>query len=123
MLLDQQHPEIAPLGQCGDGLFDLVHHRGLDAFGGLVEDQAFRCRDERAGDRELLTLAAGEQPGATSQQFLECREQVQLFVDECLAVFTAVGDHLEILGGGELAEGLLTLGHIGDTTRDAGARA
>ena len=34
----------------------------LDAFGRLVEDEEFRLRHQRAGDGELLLLAAGEIP-------------------------------------------------------------
>ena len=41
-------------------LRDVLDDRGLDAFGRLVEQQHLRVGDQRAGDRELLLLAAGE---------------------------------------------------------------
>ena len=58
VLLDEEHPEVTAIGQRGDGFFDLVDDRRLDTFGRLVEYQALRRGDQRAGDGELLTLPA-----------------------------------------------------------------
>src|SRR2546430_2143760 len=39
VLLDQQYRHLAAAGQAQDGPFDLGDNGGLDAFGGLVEQQ------------------------------------------------------------------------------------
>jgi hypothetical protein len=49
----QLHPHTA------QGIFDLLHDIGLDAFGGLVQEQEFWLPGQRAADGELLLLAAG----------------------------------------------------------------
>ena len=63
VLLHEEHGEPAAAGQREDRLLDLGDDRRLDALGRLVEQQQPRPGDQRAGDRELLALAAGEQPG------------------------------------------------------------
>ncbi len=42
---------------------------------GLVEEQHVRPRDQRARDRELLLLAAGEQPGLAAGELRDDREE------------------------------------------------
>ena len=49
----------------------------LDAFGRLVEDQQLRPGGERARDRELLLLAAGEVAAAAVDHLLQHREQLE----------------------------------------------
>src|SRR5215208_5028734 len=71
VLLDEQNTEVAALRQLGDRCPDLGHHRRLDTFGGLVEDQALGRRDQGPRDRQLLPLAARQQAGPPRQQFLE----------------------------------------------------
>ena len=51
---------VAAPRQVADHALDILDDRGLDAFGRLVEDQQARPRHQRAGDRQLLLLAAGE---------------------------------------------------------------
>src|SRR5205085_818207 len=43
----------------------------------LVEEQELRARHERAGDRELLLLAAGERGGRQPQALAEDREELE----------------------------------------------
>jgi hypothetical protein len=85
VLLDEQHTEVASPGQLGDHRLDLADHRRLDTVGRLVENQAGGAGDERAGDGQLLTLAARQQTGAPRQQLLERREQVELLIDVCVS--------------------------------------
>ncbi len=48
---------------------------GIEAGGGLVEDQEGRLADERAGDRDALALAAGEvRPSLAEQRVVPRRE-------------------------------------------------
>src|SRR5258706_8987902 len=60
VLLDQQDRHVAAGRERADRALDVLDDRGLDAFGGLVEDQQLRSHRERAADRELLLLAAGK---------------------------------------------------------------
>ena len=43
-----------------DDVLDLFDHRRLQSLGRLVEEQQLRLLHERAGDRQLLLLAAGQ---------------------------------------------------------------
>ena len=122
VLFDQQHTEVAALGQRGDRGLDLGDHRRLDAFGRLVEDQAPGGGDQRACDRQLLALSSRQQARPPREKFLQRREQVELLIDELLAVLAAVGDDLKVLGRRQLAERLLPLRHVGEAARHACAR-
>src|SRR3712207_8030435 len=74
-LLDQQ--DRHPAAQSRDHLFDLFDDRRLDALGRLVEEQEAGPTEERAGDGELLLLAAARSEEHTSElqsrQYLVCR--------------------------------------------------
>ena len=75
ILLDQQDGHVALLAKIVDGAADVLDDRGLDAFGRLVENQQARAHDQRAADRELLLLAAGEIAAAPPQHRFQHREQ------------------------------------------------
>ena len=66
------------LGQLHDRLLDLGDDRGLDALGRFVEDEQLRLGDQGPGDRELLTLAAGEQTGLAGGELLQRGEAREL---------------------------------------------
>ena len=85
VLFDQQHRHPAPRREIQDGLLDLGHHGRLDALGRLVQDQQLRLGDQRPGDRELLTLPAGQQTRLAAQQGLQRREHLQRLADQLLA--------------------------------------
>ena len=53
---------------------DLLDDRGLDALGGLVEQQQIGVADQRAPDRELLLLAAAHGAGTLAPALGEDRE-------------------------------------------------
>ena len=61
VLLDEQHRRAAA-PDLRDRLEHLVDEDGREAERRLVEEQQPRLGDERAGDRELLLLAAGQRP-------------------------------------------------------------
>jgi len=81
VLLDQQDRQVTALGQLGDDALDLGDDVGLDALGRLVEDQDARLGQECPRNRQLLALAARQQPGSASQQVLECRERTEHLVN------------------------------------------
>ena len=56
--LDQQNRPVAPVAQQAADALDLLDDRGLDALGGLVEDEALGRHDQRPGNGELLLIAA-----------------------------------------------------------------
>src|SRR6185369_2794478 len=60
VLLDEQDRELAGFRERADRALDVLDDRRLDAFGGLVEDEKPWSHRERASDRELLLLAAGQ---------------------------------------------------------------
>src|SRR6185437_13667404 len=125
MLLDQQDRQSLAGGQRQDGLFDLGYHRGLDAFGRLIQDQDPRLGDQRSGDGQLLALATGKESGPARQQCPERGEQIQHLGDQLFAVSPGIRHQLKVLRGGELREALLSLGHVPDATLDplVGTRA
>ena len=67
ILLDQHDRHLPQPAQIGDGAADVLDDRGLDAFGRLVEQQQLRPHDQRAADRQLLLLAAGQIAAAPAQ--------------------------------------------------------
>ena len=74
LLLDQQHRDARVPIEPQDDVADLVHDVRLNAFGRLVQDQQLRLEHERAADRELLLLSAGEIAAAPAEHLLQDRE-------------------------------------------------
>src|SRR5690606_13532868 len=116
-LLHQQDGHVAAGGELANHCADLLDHRGLDAFGGLVEDQQARAAGQGAADSQLLLLAAGEVAAAAVLHFLEHREQL---VDELgyflgLAGAEARQPHQQVFLHGQSREDFAALGHVGDT--------
>ena len=58
VLLTQQDGHGAAVGQQADDAADVLDDAGLDAFGGLVQDQQAWAGGQGAGDGQLLLLAA-----------------------------------------------------------------
>src|SRR5712671_7086608 len=74
VLLDEQDRHVAARRERADGALDVLDDRGLDPLGGLVEDQELGLDRQRAPDRELLLLAAGEVSAAALLHRIENRE-------------------------------------------------
>ena len=77
VLLDQQDRHLAGRGERADGALDLLDDRGLDALGGLVEDQQARLHRQRAADGELLLLPAREVAAAPAEHLPQHREHLE----------------------------------------------
>src|SRR4051812_533524 len=75
ILFDQHDGDVAEIAQIRDGSADVLDDRGLDALGRLVEQQQLWPHHQRAPDRELLLLAAGEIAAAPAEHGLQHREQ------------------------------------------------
>ena len=75
ILFDQHDRDVAEAAQIGDRAPDVLDDRGLDALGRLVQQQQFRPHHQRAPDRELLLLAAGQIAAAPAQHRLQHRKQ------------------------------------------------
>src|SRR5437588_6365462 len=80
ILFDQHDRQIAEAAQIGNRAADILDDRGLDAFGRLVEQQQFRPHHQRAADRQLLLLAAGEIAAAPAQHRIQHRKQREYVV-------------------------------------------
>jgi hypothetical protein len=63
MLLDHEERHAALPAQMDERSADVLEDRGLHALGRLVEDEELRLRHQRAGDGELLLLAAAKIAG------------------------------------------------------------
>ena len=64
---------------------DVLDDRRLDALGRLVENEELGTRHQRAADRQLLLLAAGEIAAAPPEHVVENRKQAEdLVVDDPL---------------------------------------
>src|SRR5262245_53755957 len=57
------------------GTSPISDHVGLDALGGLVEDEDLGVQDQGAGDGQLLLLAAREIAAAAAKHLLEDGEE------------------------------------------------
>src|ERR1700751_3854631 len=87
ILLNQDDRDVAEIAQIGDRATDVLDDRGLDAFGGLVEQQQFRTHHQRATDGELLLLAAGEVATAPPQHRLQHWKQREHVIRD-VAIFS-----------------------------------
>src|SRR6266576_6080612 len=94
VLLDKEDADFAFGFDFQNGFANQVNDVRLDAFGRLVEDEDFRIGQERAGDGELLLLAAAEDAAFALKHFFEHRKQRQRAIN--LAVrLGAVNDEAE----------------------------
>src|SRR5258705_12148812 len=120
ILLDQHGCDLAEVAQIRDGAADGLDDRGLDAFSRLVKEERARPHHQRAADRELLLLAAGEVTAAPAEHAVEHREEREHVVrDGAVLALERCEAGLEILLDREQRKNLATLRHIGD----AAARA
>jgi hypothetical protein len=105
-------------------MLDLFDDRGLDAFGGLIQQQQRGLAGQRPADRQLLLFAAGEQAGLAGADLGEFGKQVEnMLGDTGLAEAFAPGERGEtdrqIFHDREMRKDMTALRH----KSDAGARA
>src|SRR4051794_38481144 len=122
LLLDQQERESLLAVQADQDVTYLAHDVRLDTLGRLVQNQELGTERERASDRELLLLAAGQIAAAAVQHALEHGEELEHAFGELLA--PAARDHaeLEVFTDGELRKDLATLRHVTDAAPRAHLR-
>ena len=113
ILLDDEDRHLALAAQMHKRAADVLDDRRLDALGRLVEDKEFGLRHQRAGDGELLLLAARKVAAAASQHVVEHgKERKDLVVDRPLGSRPRrVAGH-EIFAHGEQRENLAALRDI-----------
>src|SRR5215813_9063628 len=90
---------------------------GLNAFGWFVENQQFWLEHERAADRELLLLTAGEIATTASQHLLEHGKQLKDSFRNCsdaVSVFADTNTDTQILFNGQMRKDLPTLWYVRD---------
>ena len=118
VLLHQQHADAGGLDDAAHGPLDVQNHRGLDAFGGLIEQEQLGLAQQRPGDRQLLLLTAGEVAAAAAEELLQDREQLENDrIDVTVAGQAArQGLHAEqqVFAHRELGNDLPALGHVAD---------
>src|SRR5437016_5505679 len=119
VLLDQQDRHLASRGEGADRALDVLDDGGLDALGGLVEDEELRLHRERAPDGELLLLAARKVAAAPAQHLAEDRKELEHARRYLGAARAGREAHAQVLLDGEAREDLAALGHVAY----AGARA
>jgi hypothetical protein len=111
VLLDDQDRAAALAGVVADHGQQALDDDRREAEAELVEQQQARAAHERAGDREHLLLAAGEQPHWAVAQLAEGREVlVGLLGVQPLAAVTEA----EVLGHGQPEEQATALGDVGE---------
>ena len=77
VLLDEEHADAVCVRRATDRLEQSAHHERCEAQRQLVDEEQPRSRGQGPRQREHLLLAAGPQPGATSEERAELREQVE----------------------------------------------
>ena len=115
-LLDEEHGEPR-LADLAERLEDDVDDLRSEAERRLVEQENVGLRDERARDRKLLLLAAGERAGVATAEFLEDREElVRLLERVAVRALAACGEaEPEVLHHRQLTEDAASLGHERDS--------
>src|SRR5262249_62173493 len=98
---------------------NLLHDRGLNTLGRLVEQQQLRVGDERPRQRQLLLLASREIAAATAEHAAERREETEHVIERLAGRPLASAAHDEVLANGERGKDLAALRHVGHA--DAGA--
>ena len=97
------------------GLADLVDDVRLDAFGRLVEQQHFRIDGERAGDRELLFLSAGQETGPAVEIDLQIGEHLEADLGYLRTTVVArEGPQQNVFANGELRKNSAPLRNVAD---------
>src|SRR5690606_35066330 len=120
LLLDDEHgqPELAV--ELANHVADLRDDARLNAFGRLVEEQQARLEHERARDRELLLLAAGEIAAAPLQHRAQHGEEIEHEIGKPLRADAADAEpRSQVLLDRQQREDHAPLRHVADAERGA----
>jgi hypothetical protein len=99
---------------------DILDDRRLDAFGGLIQHQKFRLRNQGPPNSQLLLLAAAQITARPVLHFLQHREKLKhMLGNKPLIALEGYKARLEILPHCQPWKYLTALRHIGN----AGAQA
>ena len=113
VLLGEQDPEAVAFVEGDDRLLDLGDDRRLDALGRLVEQQDPGLGQQRAGDRQLLALAAAEEArGALEQGCRRGNRSKTSSISERPSGAACLQHHAQVLGDGQLREAGALLGDV-----------
>ncbi len=120
MVFHQQHTDACLANDAGHGPLDVEHHGGLDAFGGLIEQQQAGLAEEGPGDRQLLLLTAGKVAAPPVEELLQHREQLEHQRIDVAMAADATGPGLQtqqqIFPHAELSDDISPLRHVADAT-------
>ena len=114
VLLDEENAHVSLVTELADGLADLVDDVGLDALGGLVEDEDSGLGEENPGDGELLLLAAGEHAAFALEEIPDDGKQRENAVDRGRVRLDSLGTgpDVEVFLDGEMREDFTALGNV-----------
>ena len=117
VLLDDQHGHALPLVQLADPCVEVGHHARCKPQRRLVEQQQSRPLHQRAGERQLLLLAAAQGSGRLSEALGEDRKPFERVVVVGLDADPVAADMCaepQVLIDGQLHEGPAALGYVCD---------
>ena len=126
ILFDEEDAHLALGAEHADGFADLVDDVGLNAFGGLVEDEDFGLGEEGTGDGELLLLATGEHAAFAGEEVFEDGEEAEDALELFGAAFGfALGfeAEVEVFLDGEVGKNVAALGNVAEAGAGAMLRA
>src|SRR5450631_3870357 len=113
ILLHEQQRDLA--FERAQHILDGRDEIGLDTLGRFVEDQEAGTRDQRARDRELLLLPAGERATRASPHLLQHRKQRDRLLQRRGAEgAVSARSRLDILSDSQLRKDLATLRHVSE---------
>src|SRR5579859_5314359 len=120
VLLDQENAELALLFDFNEGLPDEVDDIGLNSFGRFIQQKDLWFGDQRAGNRQLLLLAAAECPAFAPEKFLQDRKDLQNPLD-LAAILYPVNDQpdLQVFPNCQMRKNITSLRHETDSAARA----
>ena len=124
VLLHQQDRQPPGFLEPGEDPRHLVDDRGLDALGGLVEQEKLGARRQAARERQKLLLAAREHLALPVEERLEPREVGQQRIERRPLVTVAVvrSGEVEVLAHRQPRKDPPALGHVADAETRAFVR-
>ncbi|UGA37372.1 hypothetical protein JOS77_25565 [Chromobacterium haemolyticum] len=121
ILLHQQNGHLASSRQLADRRADLLDDGGLNALGRLVQHQQRRTPYQRAANRQLLLLAAGQVAAPAAAHFVKHRKHLEHAVRQAPArrAGEASQPQAQVFLHRQPRKDFAPLRHIGDAARRA----